>query len=222
MAGVTVSVPASVPEAGETASQAASSEAVQLIVWPPVLATASVLAAGSAPPWVALKARLVGVTDSAGGTTGLTVSDTGTVTGDPAAPGAVTVIDVVYVPAARLVLLGVTVIVPVPVPDVGEMLSQVALWDALQLSVPPPALLTLSVLAAGLAPPSLAVNERLAGETDSAGVGGPPFLNTTAAMLHGVLAPVDTRGAGVSPRPAVASSTSNSMSLAGETFTRSV
>ena len=80
-----------------------------------------------------------------------------------------TVTSVVYVPAARPVIDGVTVIVPALVPLVGDRLSQLALSDAVQFSVPPPALLTDSVLAAGLAPPAVALNDRLAGVTDSAG-----------------------------------------------------
>ena len=58
---------------------------------------------------------------------------------------------------------GVTVIVPAFVPLAGETLSQLALSDAVQLIVPPPVLLTDSVLAAGLAPPAVALNDRLAG-----------------------------------------------------------
>ena len=50
--GVTVIVPAFVPLVGDTLSQAAPSEAVQSIDPPPVLLTASVLAAGLEPPWV--------------------------------------------------------------------------------------------------------------------------------------------------------------------------
>ena len=60
-----------------------------------MLATASVFAAGVAPPAVAVNARLDGVTESAGGTGAVTVNVTGIVAGDPLAPGAVNVMSVV-------------------------------------------------------------------------------------------------------------------------------
>src|SRR4051812_30568946 len=192
------------------------------MVPPPVFATLSVWAAGAAPPAVAVNVRPAGVTDSAGGRTGSTVNVTGMVLGDPAAPGAVTVMSVVYVPVGRPAMFGVTVIVPLPVPPAGERLSHEALSLALQFSVPPPELLTPSVLAAGLTAPTVPRNERLVGLTESAGGVGAVFLNTTVAIDHGVLAPVETRAAGVSPVPAVASSATNSMSLVGETLTRSL
>ena len=115
---------------------------------------------------------------------------------------------------------GVTLIVPALVPLPGDTLSQLALSDAVQLIEPPPELATASDLAAGLAPPAVALNDRLAGLTESVGGDGtPPLLNTTVAIVHGA-APVETRAAGVSPRAATASSVRNSMSLVGDTFTR--
>ena len=84
-------MPALVPDPGVTVSHEASSAVVQLRVPPPVLATASVLAAGVAPPAVAVNARLDGVTDSAGGTGAVTVSVTGIDAGEPVAPVAETV-----------------------------------------------------------------------------------------------------------------------------------
>ena len=84
---------------------------------------------------------------------------------------------------------------------------------------------TASVLAAGLAPPAVAANDSEAGVVDSDGRRrrrGAPVLNTTVAISHGVLAPVETRAAGVSPRSGSASSATNSMSDVGETLTRSV
>ena len=158
MVGVTVSVAGAVALAGVTASHAASSDAVTSSVPPPVLVTATVLAAGLVPPAVAVKARVVGETDSAGGVGGLTVSVTVIVFGEPVAPVAVTVTSVVYVPAASPVIDGVTVIVPAFVPLAGDTLSHVALSDAVQSIVPPPVLLTASVLAAGSEPPAVAVN----------------------------------------------------------------
>src|SRR4051794_28355689 len=115
---------------------------------------------------------------------------------------------------------GVTVTVPEPVPAAGDRLSQLAFSEAVQLSEPPPLLPTLSVLAGGLEPPCVPLKDRADGVTDSTGEDGPPFLNTTVAMSHGVAAPVETLAAGVSPWLATASSTRNSMSFAGETLTR--
>src|SRR4051794_29163242 len=215
MSGVTVIVPELVPLAGDTLSQLAVFAAVQSIEPPPELLTASVLAAGLAPPAVAPNDRLVGATDSAGGTAGSTVSVTGIVLGEPPAPEAVTVTSVVYGPAAKPVMPGVTVTVPEFVPPAGDTLSQLALSEAVQFSVPPPGLLTASVLAAGLAPPAVAANDRLAGLTERAGACGTPLLKTTVAMSHGVLAPVETRAAGASPRNGRASSTANSISEVG-------
>ena len=66
MSGVAVIVPEFVPLAGDRPSQLALSEAVQLMLPPPVLLTDSVLAAGFGPPAVPLNDRLVGLTDSDG------------------------------------------------------------------------------------------------------------------------------------------------------------
>ena len=82
-----------VPLVGATASQVWSSEAVKLSEPPPEFVTFTVCAAGFAPPWVPLNARLVGATERAG--PGLTVSVTSTVFGEPEAPAAVTVMGVV-------------------------------------------------------------------------------------------------------------------------------
>ncbi len=117
---------------------------------------------------------------------------------------------------------GVAVIVPALVPLVGDRLSQLAPSDAVQFSVPPPLLLTDSVLAAGDDPPAVALNDRLVGVTASAGGDTVPVLKTTVAIDHGVTPAVVTRAAGVSPRSGSASSATNSMSVVGETFTRSV
>jgi hypothetical protein len=69
---VTVTVPASEPEPGDTASHGASSVAVQLSDPTPPLETASVLAAGLAPPCTAVKLRLPGVTAITGASGSLT------------------------------------------------------------------------------------------------------------------------------------------------------
>src|SRR5690242_1910160 len=109
---------------------------------------------------------------------------------------------------------------PDPVPLAGDTLSHGAPSETLQSSVPPPAFAMVNDCALGSAAPAVLLNDRLVGLTDSSGGVGASFLKTTAAMSHGVLAPVETRGAGVSPRPATASSTANSMSDVGDTFTR--
>jgi hypothetical protein len=57
----------------------------------------------------------------------------------------------------------VRVTVPFPVPDAGESVNHAALSLAVQLSVPPPALLILKVCAVGLLPPCWAVKDRLVG-----------------------------------------------------------
>src|SRR3954470_4215591 len=189
MVGVTVRVAGAVALAGVTASHAASSEAVTSSVPPPVLVTATVLAAGLVPPAVAVKASVVGETESAGGVGGLTVSVTVIVFGDPVAPVAVTVTSVVYVPAARPVIDGVTVIVPVFVPLAGDRLSHVALSAAVQSIDPPPVLLTDSVLAAGSEPPAVAVKARLPGVTDSAGGVGGSTVRVTGMVLGEPVAP---------------------------------
>ena len=91
MVALTVTAPFPVPEPGETATQVALGLALQLKVPPPVLLMLTVWVAGLAPPWVAVKERLVGLAPMAGGTEAVaTVNVTGTVTGE--APVALTVI----------------------------------------------------------------------------------------------------------------------------------
>ena len=68
-----------------------------------------------------------------------------------------------------------TIIAPLFVPEDRLSLSQAALSPAIQLSVPPPKLLMLKILDAGLVPPCVAAKERLAGLAPMAGgrtVGG--------------------------------------------------
>jgi hypothetical protein len=181
--GVTVSVAGAVALAGVTVSHAASSDAVTSKVPLPPFVTDTVFAAGLAPPCVALNARVVGETASAGGAGGSTVKVTGIVFGDPDAPAAVTVTSVVYVPAVRPLTDGVTVIVPAFVPLPGETVSQVALSATVQSIAPPPVLLTDSVFAAGLAPPWVALNVRLDGVTDSAGGAGGSTVKVTGIVF---------------------------------------
>ena len=128
-----------------------------------MLVTVTSCAAGSTVPWGAVKDKLAGATASAGGG-GSIVNVTATVLGEPSAPGALTVTFVVYVPAVSPASDGVTVSVP---PD-PETLSHETFSDAVQAR--PPAE-TSTVLAAGLAPPCVPVNDRLDGDTVSGGAG---------------------------------------------------
>ena len=61
---------------------------------------------------------------------------------------------------------------PTPVPNVGLTDNQVVLALALQLKVPPPVLLMVTVCAKGLLPPCWAVKERLSGLAPIAGLTG--------------------------------------------------
>jgi len=64
----------------------------------------------------------------------------------------------------------VRVTAPFPVPDAGESVNHAALLLAVQLSVPPPALLMLKVCAVGLPPPCWTVKDRLVGLAPIAGL----------------------------------------------------
>ena len=65
--------------------------------------------------------------------------------------------------------MALTATEPLPVPEAGDTVNQVALSLALQLNVPPPVLLMLRVWAAGLLPPCCAVKEKLVGLAPIAG-----------------------------------------------------
>ena len=121
--------------------------------------------------------------------TGLTVNVTATVLGEPVAPGAATVMSAVYVPAARPVIVGVTVTVPALVPLPGETLIQLALSDAVQSIEPLPVLLTANVLAAGEAPPTVPLNASVAGVTARTGGAGGSTVNVTATVFGEPVAP---------------------------------
>ena len=74
---------------------------------------------------------------------------------------------------------------PLPVPDAGETVNQVALSLADQLKVPPPVLLMLTVWAAGLAPPWVAAKERLVGLVPRAGgTGAVVTVNVTGTVTE--------------------------------------
>ena len=72
-------------------------------------------------------------------------------------------------------MVTVKVIAPLPVPEAGDKVNHGTLSLALQVKVPPPVLLMLTAWAAGLAPPCVAVKERL--------VGLAPIIGGTGAAL---------------------------------------
>ena len=81
--------------------------------------------------------------------------------------------------------------VPLPVPDAGAKVNQVALSLADHVKVPPPVLLRLSVCAAGLPPPWVAENEKLVGLAPMAGGTGAAITVSVTGTDCGVLvAPV--------------------------------
>ena len=93
-----------------------------------------------------------------------------------------------YVPTARPEVLTVSVIVVGAVPLVADSESQAASFDAVQARLPPPVLLIVNVLVAGLDPPTTPLKESDDGDNPIAG--GVPTVNVTAT-LSGVLdAPV--------------------------------
>ena len=84
---------------------------------------------------------------------------------------------------------GVTVSVAGAVALAGVTASHAASSDAVTSSVPPPVFVTATVLAAGLDPPCVALNDRLAGETASAGGAGGSTVSVTAIVLGEPVAP---------------------------------
>ena len=120
----------------------------------------------------------------------VTVNDTGTVT--VVAPVALRAMVTLYVLGVSVPVVTVAVIVPFPVPDDGLTVSQAALPLALQLKVPPPVLLMLTVWAEGLAPPCWAVKDRLVGLAPMAGGTGAVVTVKVTGTVTGV-APVALR-----------------------------
>lgn len=121
----------------------------------------------------------------------LRVKVTGTVCGVFAAPLAVIVIVALYVPADIPAVLTLTVmgsVSVVVVPDAVFNVNQDALWLAVQARVPPPGFVTLTVCAAGLAAPWVAVNERLVGL--SLIVGAALTVRVTGTVCGVLVAPV--------------------------------
>ena len=95
----------------------------------------------------------MGLAPMAGGTgAAAMVKVTGTVTGvTPVPPLSVTV--PLLLRTGKEPVVAVSVTLPLPVPPVVESVNQVAFSLAVQVKVPPPVLLMLSVCVAGLAPP---------------------------------------------------------------------
>jgi hypothetical protein len=83
---------------------------------------------------------------------------------------AVTVMVALKVPGAKPAVFTFTATVPLPEPEAGLNVSQEALSLALQVSVPPPVFAILMVLAAGFAPPTLSVKDRLVGLSPMVGL----------------------------------------------------
>src|SRR5215831_15222028 len=127
----------------------------------------TVWAAGVLPPCCAVEDKLVGLAPMAGGTgAAVTVKLTGTVSG--VAP------------------------VALPVPAAGLRVSHAALSLAVQLKVPLPVLLRLTVWAAGVLPPCCAVKDRLVGVAPIAGGTGAAVTVKLTGTMTGV-APVALR-----------------------------
>src|SRR5262249_46333566 len=93
----------------------------------------------------------------------------------------------VYVPAEIPVMLTATCTVPLLVPEDGETESQPWLSLTVQLSVPPPLLLTVKLCAPGLAPPAVPLKLSVELPSDRAGDAGggvvvPPPVGGAAAV----------------------------------------
>jgi hypothetical protein len=110
-----------------------------------------------------------------------TVSVTGTETA--VAPVALTVMVPLCVPAVSAPVVTVAVTVPLLVPEAGLTVNQLVLALADQVSVPPPVLLIVNNLGAGLLPPWVAENERLVGLAPMAGsTGAVVTVNVTGTV----------------------------------------
>ncbi len=100
---------------------------VQVKVPPPVLLILRVCAAGLLPPWIAVNAMVVGLAPMAGGTgAGVTVKETGMVTGVAVDPACQIVTWPLWVPEVREPVMTLILTAPVPVPVPGVCPSQAA------------------------------------------------------------------------------------------------
>ena len=106
------------------------------------------------------------------------------------APVAVTVIEVVYVPAESPVTLAATESDPGPVPEAGDTESHGTALDAFQLKVPVPVLLMLTVWADGFAPPCVPEKLRLLGVRPMVGINGALNVRATMTVCGVFVAPV--------------------------------
>jgi hypothetical protein len=191
----TTSVLGAVPEVGVTLSQlppdVVDALADHVSVPPPAFVNETFCAAGLAPPAVPLKVSVAGVKAIAG-PGGFTLSVTATVCGVLVAPGAVTVIVPLYVPAAKPEMFTAAATVLGAVPEVGETLSQlppeVVEAAAVQVIVPPPVLEISTFWFAGLDPPAVAVKVSEAGVNAMVG-GGAATFNVTAMVCGEFVAP---------------------------------
>jgi hypothetical protein len=115
---------------------------------------------------------------------------TGIGCGELVAPVPETVIEVVYVPAESPVTLAVTATDPAPVPAAGDMDSHGTGLEALQVNVPVPVLLILTVWTDGLLPPWIAEKLRLVGARPMVGTNGALTINVTITVCGVFVAPV--------------------------------
>lgn len=118
----------------------------------------------------------------------VTVRLTGTVRGLFVAPADVTVIIALCVPAATPEAMTLTAIVDGAVPLGGVRMSHGASSVAVQFSVPPPALPTISAWLGGSAPPCTAEKEKLVADRVIVG-GGAEIVSVTVAVLGLLEAP---------------------------------
>jgi hypothetical protein len=109
---------------------------------------------------------------AAGVDNGATVKVTVILAGEPWAPADVTVTWPVYVPAVSVPTVAETCKVWGAVPLAGVTVSQDESLATVKLSVPVPVFVTFAVCDVGFAPPCVALNVRVTGETDKTGCGG--------------------------------------------------
>ncbi len=148
--------PVPVPDTALSVNQLALLRAVQL----PFAFTVTAWLVGLVPPCIPVKVNDEGLSATVGNGAE-TVSAMGMETGD--ALSALTVTTALYVPAANEPGVAVIVIVPLPVPEIGETLTQEAFSLADHVRRPPPPFDTLMVRELELLSPDSAAKERLVG-----------------------------------------------------------
>ena len=136
----------------------------------PVFVTEILLDAGLLPPAVPLKAKLVGLSPIVGEAgAAVKVNVTGTTCGVFVAPVAETVINEVWVPAAKPAGLTETATVPLPLPEPTSLTTQLESSITVQLKVPPPVFVMVSVWWRTVVLPAWAVKAKLVGLTAMVG-----------------------------------------------------